>query len=139
MVKAMCGSANAGAAIPIDVAVSVPAMARDPRRRLTFIVRDPPLADSLTGDQFCYSTLLLRYLEISASRPLLHRYFTEAPGTVLVVETSWARATRRWRAVPSGVQVLIVSIGFAVWAMTVQSFGSVTYGLAWPSTLARIS
>src|SRR4029077_13359597 len=73
MVKVMWGAANAGAAVPIEAAVSVPATARDPRRRLTFIVRDPPLADSLTGDQFCSSMLLLRYLEISASRPLLHR------------------------------------------------------------------
>ena len=42
-VKVMCGEANAGAAVPIERAVSVPATARDPRRRLTFIVRDPLL------------------------------------------------------------------------------------------------
>src|ERR1700740_575104 len=41
MVKVMWGAANAGAAVPNEAAVSVPATARGPSRRFTFIVRAP--------------------------------------------------------------------------------------------------
>src|SRR5437660_4436536 len=56
-VNVMCDAANAGTAVPIERAVRVPATARDPRRRLSFIVRAPPFELGLVDGR---SILLLR-------------------------------------------------------------------------------